>query len=91
MVGGKFPPVTTAPALNSKCQPTQVMPGLLGEISSIDVKGTGRHPGYPTTPLHSGSRFVGHQQSKGSKYQVEVVFKVRTGVQRFLGRACKQG
>lgn len=52
------------------------MPGLLGGISDKDSKGAGRQPGYPTTPLHSGSRFVGHQQSKGNKYVVEVVFKV---------------
>lgn len=52
------------------------MPGLLGGTSEVDSRGAECQPGYPTTPLHSGSRFVGHQQSKGNKYQVEVVFKV---------------
>lgn len=52
------------------------MPGLLGGTSDVESRGAECQPGYPTTPLHSGSRFVGHQQSKGNKYQVEVVFKV---------------
>ena len=56
------------------------MPGLLGGTSDKDSKGAGRQPGYPTTPLHSGSRFVGHQQSKGNKYVVEVVFKVSENI-----------
>lgn len=56
------------------------MPGLLGGVSDVGSKGAGCQPGYPTTPLHSGSRFVGHQQSKGNKYHVEVVFKVRDSV-----------
>ena len=53
------------------------MPGLLvlGERGGA-AEGVGTHPGCPLTPLHSGSRFKGHQQSKGNKYQVEVVFKV---------------
>ena len=56
------------------------MPGLVGGVSDRDYKGAGYQPGYPTTPLHSGSRFIGHQQSKGNKYQVEVVFKVKKSV-----------
>ena len=41
------------------------------------VAGIGRQIGYPVTPLHSGSRFKGYQQSKGNKYQVEVILQVR--------------
>ena len=59
------------------------MPGLLGGKPVINCKGTGSLPGYPTTPLHSGSRYVGHQQSKGNKYQVEVLFKVKYGYSKY--------
>ena len=63
------------------------MPGLLGggsaERSSCLAEGVGVQSGYPVTPLHSGSRFTGHQQSKGSKYHVEVEFKVRLRSCRF--------
>lgn len=56
------------------------MPGLLGSAAkpSSLAKGVGTQSGYPVTPLHSGSRFTGHQQSKGNKYHVEVEFKVGT-------------
>ena len=56
------------------------MPGLLvlGERGVGEGGGgVGRQSGCPLTLLHSGSVFRGHQQSKGSKYQVEVVFQVR--------------
>ena len=52
------------------------MPGLLAMGDSPEEEGVGKQPGFPTIPLHSGSRFAGHQQSKGNKYQVEVIFKV---------------
>ena len=61
------------------------MPGLLGGRSDVESRGAECQPGYPTTPLHSGSRFVGHQQSKGNKYQVEVVFKVSYSQARTQG------
>lgn len=54
------------------------MPGLLGSSAappSLAV-GVGSQSGYPVSPLHSGSRFTGYQQSKGNKYHVEVEFKV---------------
>lgn len=54
------------------------MPGLLvsgGKAGSL-AEGVGTQSGYPVSPLHSGSRFTGHQQSKGNKYHVEVEFKV---------------
>ena len=54
------------------------MPGLLvsgGKEGSL-AEGVGAQSGYPVSPLHSGSRFTGHQQSKGNKYRVEVEFKV---------------
>lgn len=53
-----------------------MMPGLLALGKTGGEEGVGTHPGCPLTPLHSGSQFKGHQQSKGNKYQVEVVFKV---------------
>ena len=53
-----------------------MMPGLLALGKTEGEEGVGTHPGCPLTPLHSGSQFKGHQQSKGNKYQVEVVFKV---------------
>jgi len=31
--------------------------------------------GIPETPLYSGSKFQGHQKSKGNRYDVEVVFQ----------------
>lgn len=52
------------------------MPCLLGGMSEKDFIKTGNQPGYPTALIHSESHFVGHQQSKGNKYQVEVNFKV---------------
>ena len=52
------------------------MPGLLALGESRVEEGVGKQSGFPVTPLHSGSRFAGHQQSKGNKYQVEVIFKV---------------
>lgn len=52
------------------------MPGLLVLGETGGAEGVGTHPGCPLTPLHSGSKFKGHQQSKGNKYQVEVVFQV---------------
>ena len=54
-----------------------MMPGLLALEKRGVEEGVGKQPGCPLTPLHSGSRFKGHQQSKGNQYQVEVVFKVR--------------
>ena len=53
------------------------MPGLLVLGERGAGEGVGTQPGCPLTPLHSGSVFRGHQQSKGNKYQVEVVFQVR--------------
>ena len=38
--------------------------------------GIGKQLGYPFTPFHSGSKFRGYQQSKGNKYNVEVIFQV---------------
>ena len=35
-----------------------------------------KQPGIPSTLLYSGSRFQGHQKSKGNKYDVEVVLQV---------------
>ena len=54
------------------------MPGLLGSRSAPPsmAEGIGAQSGYPVSPLHSGSRFTGYQQSKGNKYHVEVEFKV---------------
>ena len=56
------------------------MPGLLGFgtplSASAALEGVGVQSGYPVTALHTGSRFTGHQQSKGNKYEVEVEFKV---------------
>lgn len=37
--------------------------------------------GIPETPLYSGSKFQGHQKSKGNRYDVEVVFQV---IQQFV-------
>ena len=36
-----------------------------------------RQPGVVTSLLYSGSRFRGHQKSKGNSYDVEVVLQVR--------------
>lgn len=36
---------------------------------------SGKQAGIPSTLLYSGSRFQGHQKSKGSKYDVEVVLQ----------------
>ncbi len=55
------------------------MPGLLNGVVDPVTSCEGAEPqsGYPVSALHSGSRFTGHQQSKGNKYHVEVSFKVR--------------
>lgn len=65
---------TTEQAPPSPPPTAHPMPGLLA-ASSRATEGVGSHPGFPPTPLHSGSRFTGHQQSKGNKYQVEVIFQ----------------
>ena len=36
-----------------------------------------RQPGVVTSLLYSGSKFRGHQKSKGNSYDVEVVLQVR--------------
>lgn len=38
--------------------------------------GVGKQLGFPCSPFRSGSRFKGFQQSKGNKYQVEVIIQV---------------
>ena len=35
-----------------------------------------QQPGITTTLLYSGSKFIGHQKSKGNSYDVEVVLQV---------------
>ncbi len=54
-----------------------MMPGLLAS-GALHMEGMGSQPGFPATPLHSGSTFTGFQQSKGNKYHVEVIFQVGT-------------
>lgn len=68
------------------------MPGLLGAgpAPSSLAEGIGAQSGYPATPLHSGSRFVGYQQSKGNKYHVEVEFKVHIPSYPFVAIATGQ-
>ena len=34
-------------------------------------------PGVTSSLLYNGSRFVGHQKSKGNQYDVEVILQVR--------------
>ena len=36
-----------------------------------------KQTGIPSSLLYSGSRFQGHQKSKGNKYDVEVVLQVK--------------
>ena len=36
-----------------------------------------KQPGVTNSLLYSGSRFVGHQKSKGNQYDVEVILQVR--------------
>jgi hypothetical protein len=35
-------------------------------------------PGVTSSLLYNGSRFVGHQKSKGNQYDVEVILQVKT-------------
>ena len=35
-----------------------------------------KQPGVTNSLLYSGSRFVGHQKSKGNQYDVEVILQV---------------
>ena len=35
-----------------------------------------KQPGVSRSLLYNGSRFIGHQQSKGNKYDVEVILQV---------------
>ena len=37
-----------------------------------------KQPGVTSSLLYSGSRFVGHQKSKGNQYDVEVILQVRS-------------
>ena len=36
-----------------------------------------KQPGVTNSLLYSGSRFVGHQKSKGNQYDVEVILQVK--------------
>jgi hypothetical protein len=37
-----------------------------------------KQPGVASSLLYSGSRFVGHQKSKGNQYDVEVILQVHS-------------
>lgn len=52
------------------------------EPETCGTSGVGKQIGFPTSPLYSGSHFRGHQQSKGNKYNVEVILQV--GLTSFL-------
>ena len=52
----------------------EVEPALVTEEEK--PLGVGRQLGFPCSPFQSGSRFKGFQQSKGNKYQVEVIIQV---------------
>jgi hypothetical protein len=39
-----------------------------------------KQPGVARSLLYNGSRFVGHQKSKGNQYDVEVILQVSTGL-----------
>ncbi len=71
------------------------MPGLLGFRTPLSaeaaLEGVGAQSGYPVTALHSGSKFTGHQQSKGNKYEVEVEFKVCACVCARIGWVTRDG
>lgn len=45
-----------------------------------------QQPGVATTLLYSGSKFRGHQKSKGNSYDVEVVLQVK--LHMLLSLAC---
>jgi len=53
--------------------PYFIMPGKL--LVPVTPKSS-KQAGIPSTLLYSGSRFQGHQKSKGNKYDVEVVLQV---------------
>ena len=50
--------------------------------------GAGRQVGFPTSPFYSGSQFRGYQQSKGNKYQVEVILQVRGRANLAIKNTC---
>ena len=41
-------------------------------------------PGVTSSLLYNGSRFVGHQKSKGNQYDVEVILQVHFLILMFL-------
>ena len=45
-----------------------------------------KQPGVTNSLLYSGSRFVGHQKSKGNQYDVEVILQVSQ--QAFSRKMC---
>ena len=47
-----------------------------GELLVPVLPKSSKQPGIPQCLLYSGSRFQGHQKSKGSRYDVEVVLQV---------------
>lgn len=59
---------------------------LSEEQEDTQASGVGKQLGFPTSPFYSGSHFRGHQQSKGNKYQVEVILQVRE-----LGSSTRNG
>ena len=46
--------------------------------------GVGKQLGFPCSPFRSGSRFKGFQQSKGNKYQVEVIIQVHAYIRKII-------
>ena len=47
-----------------------------GELLVPVLPKSSKQPGIPQCLLYSGSRFQGHQKSKGNRYDVEVVLQV---------------
>lgn len=47
-----------------------------GKIALNPLPPGTKQPGLAQSLLYSGSRFQGHQKSKGNRYDVEVVLKV---------------
>lgn len=51
-----------------------------GKVAANPLPPSTKQPGLAQSLLYSGSRFQGHQKSKGNRYDVEVVLQVCAGV-----------
>jgi hypothetical protein len=62
-----------------KKEPLKEDDKMPGKVAANPLPPSTKQPGLAQSLLYSGSRFQGHQKSKGNRYDVEVVLQVCDG------------